>query len=267
MYSTPKTCVTRTRRECTIRTATGGFALAALLLITGCGSGSASAGAGATSNTPTIASANVAATNDSMPASSTPLQAATGGLAGRTGVLTNPSDSEMVFLYYDLAGVPPPIDQWVAQDERVTGAPGAKKAERRTEVAAELKAGLAAVKGVGVLHLTTRAQISQYDPTYDEFTIGALSPASQYGFQALGRKVTVKLDNGLDAQTWSVPKDQAQAITDKFGDRGLTLDVVLKIVKVLPAPDGGTFVTHVESWTLRDNSSGGTTIAKHKMAG
>ena len=41
------------------------------------------------------------------------------GLGGRTGELINPENSTMVFLYYDLAGLTPPIDNWVEQDNRV----------------------------------------------------------------------------------------------------------------------------------------------------
>lgn len=242
------------------RLTTSGIALLGLLLMASCDSGSPPA---ASNNTPIAANPTVGAPPQAANAHGLTARApaADGGLAARTGLLTNPSNTQMVFLYYDLAGIPPPIDQWVEQDNRVTQAPGAQKAERRAQVKAELQAGLAAVKDVGVLHLSTYANLSQYDPTYGEFTVGALSPASQYGFQALNRQVTVKFDNGLDAQTWSVPRDQSQAIIDKIGTDSLTLDVDLKITQVLPAPDGGTLVTHVTSWNLRDPSNG-TTLAR-----
>jgi hypothetical protein len=231
-----------------------------LMLLGGCGKAPAPTAA-STDAAPIATATGTAATGDAGSVIPAPPAQAAAGMAGRTGVLTNPGNTQMVFLYYDLAGIPPPIDQWVVEDNRVTSAPGAKKAERREQVKAELQAGLAAVKGVGVLHLSTYAQLSQYDPTYGEFTVGALSPASQYGFEALDRQVTVTLDNGLDAQTWSVPADQSQAIIDKIGDHSLMLDAVLKITRVLPAPDGGTLVTHVVSWNLRDPSNG-TTIAR-----
>lgn len=247
----------------TAHMAAGNLALLALLLAAGCSGGSTSAASGQTSaaSPTTVPTAEATATGDTViTGAAAPAQAAA-GLAGRTGELTNPSDTQMVFLYYDLTDIPPPIDQWVEQDHRVVSAPGANKAERREQVKAELQAGLAAVKGVDVLHLSTWANLSQYDPTYGEFTLGALSPASQYGFKALNRQVAVKFDNGLDAQTWSVPKTQSQAIVDKIGTDNLMLDVDLRITKVLPAPDGGTLVTHVVSWNLR-NPSKGTTLAR-----
>lgn len=237
--------------------------LAIALLGTGCSGHPTPHGTGTTAATDPVAAtiANSAAIEKAHAGPSTPAPDMGGNLGGRTGAFTNPSNSQMVFLYYDLAGIPPPIDQWVEQDSRVQSAPGANKAALRTQVKAELQAGLAAVRGVGVLHLTTSANVSQYDPSYGEFTVGALSPASEYTFDALNQHVTVKLDNGLAAQTWSVPKDKAQAITDQLGDANPVLDVVLKITKVLPDMQSGTLVTRVQSWTLRD-ANHGTTFAR-----
>ena len=183
------------------------------------------------------------------------------GLAGRNGELTNPDNPTMVFLYYDLAGIPPPFDQWVEQDSRVRNARPADKATQRASVKAAFAAGLAAVRGIGVIHLTMNADLSQYDPAYGEFTVGALSPGSAYTFQAQGQTVGLKFDNGLAAQTWRVPKDQAQAVIDKIGTDHLTVDTTLKIDKVLPGPGGGTIVTHIASWNLR-NANNGTTLAR-----
>lgn len=263
MYSTPIRSIKVPWRACAAHMTGGSLALSVVLLAAGCGNGSPSAGTStaAASNPAATVPADAAGRNETATASLPPSQTAASGLAERTGMLTNPGNTQMVFLYYDLAGIPPPLDQWVERDNRVTQAPGAQKAERRAQVKAELQAGLAAVKSIGALHLSTYANLSQYDPTYGEFTVGALSPSSQYGFKALDRQITVKLDNGLDAQTWSVPKAQSQAIIDKIGTGNLMLDVDLKITQVLPAPDGGTLVTHVMSWNLR-NPSDGTTVAR-----
>ena len=130
-------------------------------------------------------------------------------------------------------------------------------------VRAEFEAGLAAVRGVGILQLTLQAGLSSYDPTYGEFTVGALSPGAVYTFKAQGQTVNLKFDNALTAQSWSVPKDQAQAIVDRIGNDSLLLDATLHIRKVLPGPGGGTVVAHVDSWSLRDSRSG-STVARVK---
>ncbi len=227
-----------------------GLALAALLLA-GCGQPPAASG--------TATAVGGAAAAAAMPAqAAAPAAAGTGNLAGRSGTLNNPDNATMVFLYYDLAGIPPPVGQWVEADQRVRYAPGADKAARRAAVRAEFEAGLAAVRGIGALQLTVQANLSSYDPTYGEFTVGALSPGAVYTFKAQDQTVNLKFDNALAAQSWSVPKDQAQAIVDRIGNDSLLLDASVHIRKVLPGPGGGTVVAHVDSWRLRDSRSGNT---------
>lgn len=60
----------------------------------------------------------------------------------------------MVFLYLDLAGIAPPIDDWVEKDSRVLYGPASGKAAQRGVVKAELSAGLAAVRHVGAIRLS-----------------------------------------------------------------------------------------------------------------
>lgn len=195
------------------------------------------------------------------PAVAAPSRAEAGNLAGRSGTLNNPDNATMVFLYYDLAGIAPPVEQWVEADQRVRYAPGPDKAARRNAVRAEFQAGLAAVRGVGVLQLTLQAGLSSYDPSYGEFTVGALSPGAVYTFQSQEQTVRLQFDNALSAQSWSVPPDQAQAIVDRIGTDPLLLDATLRIRKVLPGPGGGTVIAHVDSWSLRD-SRNGTTVTR-----
>ncbi|MGH8182876.1 MAG: hypothetical protein ACREPH_04365 [Rhodanobacteraceae bacterium] len=229
------------------------------LLLAGCGESSAPATAD--SAPASIPAVGDAPTGSAHPAQSEAAPTTSGNLAARTGELSNPDNATMVYLYYDLAGITPPIEQWVEQDQRVRYAPGADKAAQRVAVKAAFEGGLAAVHGVGVIHLTAIANLSQYDPTYGEFTIGALSPGSAYTFKAMDQTVTLKFNNALAAQTWSVPKDKAQTITDKYGDHQLNLDATLKIEQVLPDPAGGTIVARIVSWNLRDPKDG-TTVAR-----
>lgn len=239
--------------------------LATAALASGC-KGSQAPQSGSAASATSIPAAAAAAPDASPTGTEAKPTAAseTSALAARSGELTNPDNPTMVFLYYDLAGIAPPIDQWVEKDGRVAYARGPDKAAQRAAVKAELQAGMAAVRGVGVINLTTNANLSAYDPTYGEFTVGALSPGSAFTFQALGQNVTMKFDNGLKAQSWSVPKDQAQAITDKIGNDNVMLDTALKVDKVLPGPGGGTIVTRIVSWNLRDTRDG-TTVGRMQV--
>lgn len=188
------------------------------------------------------------------------------GLDGRTGELVNPDNNAMVFLYYDLAGITPPIDRWVEDDSRVKFVPAIDKPAQRIAVRSELEAGLAAVKGAGVIRLSLNsANLSDYDPTYGEFTVRALSPSSVVSFDALGQKVALRFGNGKTAQIWRVPAADAQAIRDKIPlGTNVELDVLLTIKSVVPGPAGGTITADVVEYELRE-TRGGTTLARIQM--
>ena len=189
--------------------------------------------------------------------------AATGAFADRKGELQNPDDSTVVFLYYDLSGMKPPIADWVEQDSRVQYAPGIDKPARRTAVKSELESAAAAVRGMGLLRLSMNANLSEYDPSYSEFTVRALAPSSIVTYNALGQKVSVNFRNGRTAQIWRVPAADAQAIRDKIGSFGANvgLDVLLRIAEVQPGPGGGTIATDVLEYEMREQRTG-MTIAR-----
>lgn len=182
-----------------------------------------------------------------------------GNFEGRTLELANPDPSAMVFLYHDLAGVPLAIDQIVEEDYTVRYATGSEKAGKREQMKASLESGLAAVQGVGMIRLSANASMSAYDSTYGEFTIGALSPSSSFPFQAFGETVSLKFANAQQAQVWKVSPQEAQAISDKIRYMGnVNMDVLLKVLRVQPAPKGGTIITQVISYELRDQQSNAT---------
>ena len=176
-------------------------------------------------------------------------------VAGRE--LVNPDNATMVFLYYQLSKLTPPFDLWVEDDSRVKFAPAPEKAAKRVAVREELQSAAASVKGVGSIRLTMDSNLSDYDPTYGEFTVRALAPSSMVTFNALGQKVSVSFANGRTAQIWRVPAAEAQAIRDKISTSGsIELDVLLAIDSVLPGPGGGTVVTNVVEYEMRGARNG-----------
>jgi hypothetical protein len=190
-----------------------------------------------------------------------------GTFANRKGELLNPDDSTIVFLYYDLSGMKPPIGDWVEQDNRVQYAPALDKPSRRTAVKSELESAAAAVRGMGMLRLSMNANLSEYDPTYSEFQVRALAPSSVITYSALGQKVSLSFRNGRTAQIWRVPADQAQTIRDKIGSFGANvgLDVLLRIADVQPGPGGGTIATDVVEYEMREQRTG-MTIGRVRIA-
>lgn len=185
--------------------------------------------------------------------------APSGPFASRTGELVNPDNATMVFLYYDLAGITPPIDSWVEEDSRVKYAPAPDKAAKRAAVKSELEAGAASVRNAGAIRLSMNANLSEYDPSYGEFTVRALAPSSVVDFDALGQKVQLKFRNGRTAQIWRVPATEAQGIRDKIGySHNVSMDVGLRIVDVQPGPGGGTLTADVLDYELRHANNGQT---------
>lgn len=231
-----------------------GAALCAAL-IAGCGNDAASSSSEAR---PTSALSSTAASITAGAA------AETQPLAQRSGELLNPDDSAVVMLYYDLTGIAPPLDSWVEEDTRVRFAPAPDKAAKRAAVRAELEAAATGVRDVGTIRLTMNSNLSEYDPAYEEFTVRALSPSSLVTFKALGQNISLRFANGNDAQVWRVPAAQSQAIRDRLGYSGASLDALLKIVSVQPAPAGGTIVTNVMEYELRENR-GGVAIARVRV--
>lgn len=158
----------------------------------------------------------------------------------------------MVLLYHDVAGIAPPLDQWVQADRRILAAAGPDRAAQRTQVRAELEAAMHAVRDIGALRLALNGRLSEYDPQYGEYTLRALAPSSSITYRAFGQEVAVRFGNGRNAQIWTVGKDAAAAVEDSFRyDRQVELDVLLQITGVEPAPGGGTLIADVVEYELR----------------
>ena len=221
----------------------------------GCSKSSTADATAATAATVASASGNVSTTAVPAPKFANSADVAARPAAGRE--LVNPDASTVVFLYYQLAHLPPPIDTWVEEDSRVKFAPAPDKAARRESVRSELNAAAASVQGVGALRLTMNANLSEYDPSYGEFTVRALSPSSVVNFDALAQKVAVNFTNGRTAQIWHVAQPESQAVRDKIGYNGnVEIDVLLRIASVLPAPGGGTIATDIVEYELRETQRG-----------
>ena len=200
-----------------------------------------------------------AAEDASAPAASAASPGAEDAPAARAGIggtreLVNPEPLAMVLLHHELAGTEPAIARWVEEDFRVVSARPIDKPAQRELVRGELEAARAAVRGVGALRLTLAAELSDYDPSYGEFTVRSLAPSRVVSFDAMREKVELRFANGLDAQVWKVPAEEAQLVRDKVGSFGnTTLDVLVRITDVQP---GGTLVTQVVEYELRADRSG-----------
>jgi hypothetical protein len=175
----------------------------------------------------------------------------------RTRELVNPEASTMVLLYYDLANIAVPVGQWVEKDNRVQFARPIDKPALRGIAQSEIESAKASVSHIGAIRLSMAANLSDYDPTYGEFTVRALSPSSVVEYPAFGEKVMLRFANGRTAQIWRVPPAQAQTIRDRVGFYpNVELDVLLKVRDAVAAPAGGTISVDVLEYELRDSRDG-----------
>lgn len=238
-----------------------GLATLSLFALAGCGGGAPpppSAG-------PSTDAAPAVSAPAAPGAESAPLPPAAPGLQGRDGELLNPDSSTMVLLYYDLADIPAPIQQWLDDDMRVRMAPNSEKPATRDLVRRELEAGVAGVRKVGTIRLTMHANLGDYDTTYEEFTVRALAPSSVVEFKAFGQNVALKFGNARAAQTWRVPAKEAQAVRDRIGfPSDVSVDALLQIRDVHAAPEGGTITANVIEYELRENR-GGTLLGRVQL--
>ncbi len=235
----------------------------ALGLVAGCGKDTPPATESSVTSAPNAQAGSADAATPLSPAATVSQDA--NKYANRSGELGNPDDSAMVMLYRDLANLPPPIERWVEADNRLQFAPAPQKAGIREQITREYEAARDAVKGVGVLRLTlANAQLSDYDPSYGEFTIRALSPSSTVEYKTLGETVTLKFDNARTAQLWKASADEAQAVRDKLGNNygRAAPDITLAVTGVVPGPAGGTITTRIIEYELRDRRSSNTLARK-----
>jgi hypothetical protein len=183
-------------------------------------------------------------------------------LAGRERELTNPDELTILLLYYSVTGLAAPIDKWVEDDMAVRIAKPEDKPKARDAARAKINAGLAGVKDIGVLRLTMQADLSDYDPSYGEYTVRAFAPSSSLVFSHFNEQILIKFDNAQMAQRWSVPQGEAQAIKDRIRyNSGVMADARLRISGAAPSNGGGTITTIVIDYELKERSSG-TTIAR-----
>jgi hypothetical protein len=233
--------------------------IAGLLLVTACGKGTEGGG-----STPPAADASGTATPGVVEAAAGDAPAATesasaASLAGRTRTLSNPDDFTMVLLYYSLSGAKPSVDKWIEDDATVRYAPPADRDGARKALRQKIEAGLAAAHDVGLVRLTMDANLSDFDPSYNEYTIRAISPSSVVYFKSFGEQVSVKFDNAEKAQRWSIDPKEAQSIRDRvqYGS-GATIELLARITGTTPDASAGTINTTIISYELKAHRDGST---------
>lgn len=233
--------------------------LTALLLTTACGGGGTSSNSSSPQATTTETAGAGSADSATEAATATEANAPAASLAGRNRTLTNPDDFNMVLLYYSLSGAKPTIDKWIEDDTSVRFAPPVDRDAARTALRRKIETGLAAARDVGTIRLTMDADLSDFDPSYNEYTIRAIAPSSVVYFKSFGEQVSLKFDNAEKAQRWSVDPGQSQSIRDRvqYGS-GATIDLLVRVTGSTPDASAGTINTTILSYELKTRRDSNT---------
>ena len=180
----------------------------------------------------------------------------------RTGELVSPDAEAIASLYYDWAGIEPPIDefaeQYVNDDRSVNDANRVQKLARAQDIyRRRFRSGL----NVGFIKLNLSAKLSEYDATTGEFYVDAFAPGSSVNYRAYDRFFQLKFENDAEAYRWKVPSYMADRIVQQtegeHGFRSLTIPVVAQISGVAPSgTSGGVIYARILSYSLQARGTG-----------
>lgn len=163
-----------------------------------------------------------------------------GDQAARSGELVDPSGYDMFWVYVDWSGSHP---DYLKAAERNAGIIGGtyndqtvnefNRAEFIEMERARLESLGASSRGTGFITTNIGGRLGDYDPGYEEFYVGPLTPGSSISFSPTGwqvardtyrgidvRHVKLRLTNALDGYVWRVSPQKAQEIITLIEQEG-----------------------------------------------
>lgn len=167
-------------------------------------------------------------------------------------------DAETVgWIYYDLAGVEPPLERWArkAHEDQArryrSGVNEFNAADHLAEVRAEFSKRFEGAKGFDRVRVDINGNVSEYDTEYQEFYVDAFSPGSYLSYEALGQTFKIRMTNAADAYVWSVPAEEARKIVKRLGSyRRVKVSAHLKLKNAAPLANGGRIDAEIVSYTI-----------------
>lgn len=168
--------------------------------------------------------------------------AAGGVLSQEERILRDPSGETAVWAFHHLAGSEPNFAPLVAERMRkVRDVNEFNRAEVMAAQEQQLRTEYAAAAGYTHMELNLNSQLSEYDPTYQEYYLSALGPGSYVSFHGHGERVDVRLINAEDGSVWPLPPQEAEKIAGMLGgyNRQVSLRLQLQITDATPTSGGG----------------------------
>jgi uncharacterized caspase-like protein len=161
--------------------------------------------------------------------------ALTAAVAKQGKNLSNPSDTDLYLLAYDLSHIEAPFDELSERDQSVLRANEFDKPKKAARAEEELRARAKSLQGTAMLSVSMHNNFGEYDPKYEEYDFTSLSENVHLSFNAFGRQIKLYMTNGDKAQSWKLtPEEAAQVLRLTKGQRYVRLALKLQILDADP---------------------------------
>ena len=166
------------------------------------------------------------------------------------GVLNNPSDAQFAMAYYQIAGLPMPLDRWATRDSRVGATNEFDRPEVLSVVKQELNAAAAAVDGTGFVKINTDMSFGEYDHDALGYRLNGIESDRYYSWGFGGANYRLTMENGDEARLWRLPPDEARAVLERLPHRNVSVTLTIKVVDAVPDGSGGILKGRIVSYDI-----------------
>ena len=168
-----------------------------------------------------------------------PAPAPAAPVSARTKVVADPSELDVLMVFYDWLGQEPPVSKWAEQEWKVRSSDEFRKAGNQAEVENNLRSMFSSLKDTGTVKVNINAQLSEYDPKYGEYYIDAFAPGHSLQFGKYNEQVQIQVLNASDAYAWKLAAADAQRVLERNRMRMVTIGAELKIRGARRSGDDG----------------------------
>ncbi len=147
--------------------------------------------------------------------------------------LTEPTDDAMCLLYYKLAKLAPPLDDFAAHASSVQRANEFDKQHSLEAEKGRLIALQASLLPVTTVTIALQMNFGEYDSTAGEYDLSGFDPSQFVIFECFGQgQVRLRFDNASDAQRWMLDSKAAEAVLTKDPDRTILAQATVDLSDV-----------------------------------
>lgn len=220
---------------------------AALVMVAGCGKKDDEGGK-AVEETSAVGLPGMGGTPSAAETAPAPIQSRPLRLG--QAVLNNPSEAQFAMAYYQIAGLPMPLDRWASEDSRVRAANEFDRPDILGVVKQELTAAAAAVDGTGFIKINTDMSFGEYDHEALGYRLNGIENDRYYHWNFRGAQYRLTMENGDEARLWRLPPDEARSILERVPHRNVDVVLTFKIVGAVPDGSGGILKGRIVSYDI-----------------